>query len=130
MADGCRAAGAPLQVQGRPRACYRAAGFPRARAVADRRFCELTADVPQHAAAGRVPAHFELRLVSANGGIRWQSGWVNVSHVLAGEYAGLEEIDDGEWDLYFGRMKLGRFHKRLRRVEDAQGRLARKRVKV
>jgi putative transposase len=71
-----------------------------------------------------------MRLVSANGGIRWPHGRVNVSHVLAGEYVGLEEIDDGEWDLYFGRMKLGRFHERLRRVEDARGRLARKRVQV
>jgi transposase InsO family protein len=76
------------------------------------------------------PSHFEVRLVSANGGIRWENAWVNVSHVLGGEYVGFEEIDDGEWDLYFGRMKLGRFHERLRRVEDAQGRLARKRVKV
>src|SRR6266849_6754703 len=76
------------------------------------------------------PAHFEVRLVSANGGIRWLHGWVNVSHVLAGEYVGFEEIDDGEWDLYFGPMRLGRFHERLRRVEDARGRLARKRVKV
>jgi hypothetical protein len=76
------------------------------------------------------PSHFEVRLVSANGGIRWENAWVNVSHVLAGEYVGFEEIDDSEWDLYFGRMKLGRFHERLRRVEDAQGRLARKRVKV
>ncbi len=76
------------------------------------------------------PSHFEVRLVSANGGIRWENAWVNVSHVLAGEYVGFDEIDDGEWDLYFGRMKLGRFHERLRRVEDALGRLARKRVKV
>jgi transposase InsO family protein len=76
------------------------------------------------------PAHFEVRLVSANGGIRWLHDWVNVSHVLAGEYVGLEEIDAGEWDLYFGRLRLGRFHEPLRRVEDDQGRLARKRVKV
>jgi transposase InsO family protein len=76
------------------------------------------------------PAHFEVRLVSANGGIRWENSWVNVSHVIAGEYVGFEEIDDGEWDLYCGRMKIGRYHERLRRVEDAQGRLARKRVKV
>jgi putative transposase len=76
------------------------------------------------------PSHFEVRLVSANGGIRWLNAWVNVSHVLAGQHVGFEEIDDGEWDLYFARVKLGRFHERLRRVEDAHGRLARKRVKV
>lgn len=76
------------------------------------------------------PAHYEVRLVSANGGIRWQSRWVNVSHVLAGQYVGLVEIDAGEWDVYFGSLKLGRFHERLLRIEDALGRLARKRVKV
>jgi transposase InsO family protein len=76
------------------------------------------------------PAHFETRLVSANGGIRWLRRWVNVSQVLAGQTVGLQEIDAGQWDLYFGRLKLGRFHERLGRVEDAWGRLARKRVKV
>lgn len=76
------------------------------------------------------PGHFEVRLVSRNGGVRWQHHWVNVSHVLAEEYVGFEELDDGEWDLYVGPMKLGRFHERLRRVEDAQGNLARKHVKV
>jgi putative transposase len=85
---------------------------------------------PSRLPAIEYPAHFEVRLVSANGGIRWLNDWVNVSHVLAGEHVGLEEIDDGEWDLYFSRMKLGRFHERLRRVEDAHGRLARKHVKV
>ena len=65
--------------------------------------------------------------MSANGGIRWQPHWVNVSHVLGGEYVGLEEVDDGEWDLYFGPLKLGRFHERLFRVEDALGRLRRRR---
>jgi transposase InsO family protein len=76
------------------------------------------------------PGHYEVRLVSRNGGIRWNSRWVNVSHVLAGEYVGLVEIDDAEWDLYFGSVKLGRFHERLLRVEDALGRLARRRVQV
>lgn len=76
------------------------------------------------------PSHFEVRLVSTNGGIRWEHRWVNVSHVLGGEYVGLEEVDDGEWDLYFGRMRLGRFHERLLRVEDVQGQLSRKGPRV
>ena len=74
------------------------------------------------------PSHFEIRLVSANGGIRWQHQWVNVSHVLDGQYVGLEEVDDAEWDLYVGPLKLGRFHERLLRVEDTLGRLRRRRV--
>jgi putative transposase len=28
--------------------------------------------------------------------------WVNVSIVCVGEYVGLEEIDDGIWNVYFG----------------------------
>jgi len=49
------------------------------------------------------PDRFEVRYVSYNGGIRWNKGWVNVSITCAGEYVGLEEIDDGVWNVYFGR---------------------------
>ena len=72
------------------------------------------------------PDRFELRYVSANGGIRWNNDWVNVSVVCAGEYVGLEEIDDGIWNVYFGPLKLGRFHERLMRIEDEYGRIKRK----
>jgi len=41
------------------------------------------------------PDRFEVRYVSANGGMRWNRRWVNVSTVCIGEYVGLEEIDDG-----------------------------------
>jgi len=47
--------------------------------------------------------------VSRNGGIRWKSDWVNVSHVLMEEDVGLEEVPDGIWNLYFGPLLLGRF---------------------
>jgi hypothetical protein len=72
------------------------------------------------------PDRFEVRYVSANGGIRWKKHvWVNVSTVCIGEYVGLEEIDDGIWDVYFGPLRLGRLHDRLMRIEDAYGRLRR-----
>lgn len=32
------------------------------------------------------PDRFEVRYVSANGGIRWNCRWVNVSTVCIGEY--------------------------------------------
>jgi transposase InsO family protein len=73
------------------------------------------------------PDRFEKRYVSRNGGIRWNNEWVNVSVCCAGEYVGLEEIDDGVWNLYFGPLKLGRFHERHMRIEDANGRLLRHR---
>ena len=71
------------------------------------------------------PDRFEVRYVSANGGIRWNCDWVNVSIVCAGEYVGLEEIDDGLWNVYFGPLKLGRLHERHMRIEDEYGRLKR-----
>jgi putative transposase len=46
----------------------------------------------------------------------------------AGEYVGLEEIDDGIWNVYFESLKLGRFIEKQIRIEDALGRL--KRVNV
>jgi putative transposase len=73
------------------------------------------------------PDRFEVRYVSANGGIRWHHHWVNVSHVCVGAYVGLEEIDDGVWNIYFGPLKLGRFLERHMRIEDAYGRLKRRR---
>lgn len=63
-----------------------------------------------------------MRRVSHNGGIRWYGEWVNVSQTLGGEYIGLVEIDDREWDVYFGPLRLGRLHEETLRIEDALGR--------
>jgi len=71
------------------------------------------------------PDRFEKRYVSANGGIRWNGQWVCVSTVCAGEYVGLEEIDNGIWNVFFGALKLGRLLEREMRIEDANGRLKR-----
>jgi transposase InsO family protein len=61
------------------------------------------------------PGHFETRLVSNNGGIRWYSHRVPVSHLLAGHNIGLEELDHGLFNAYFGPIWLGHFleHKGL-----------------
>lgn len=74
------------------------------------------------------PDHFEIRLVSNNGGIRWNSRWVNISHVLKKQYVGLEEVGDGIFDVHFGFLRLGRFDCEDYRLEDALGRRTRKRV--
>jgi transposase InsO family protein len=74
------------------------------------------------------PDRFEMRYVSANGGIRWNHRWVNVSTVCVGEYVGLEEVDDGIWNVYFGPLRLGRLLERHMRIEDAYGRLRRRYV--
>lgn len=74
------------------------------------------------------PNHFEKRLVSRNGGIRWRCEWVNVSHVLGGEYVGLEEVDDARWDVYFGHLRLGQLDERTFTIKDALGRRARRKT--
>jgi transposase InsO family protein len=71
------------------------------------------------------PDRFEIRYVSANGGFRWKSNWVCISHVLEGQHIGLEEIDDGVWNVYFGPVRLGRLLERHLRIEDDLGRLKR-----
>jgi len=73
------------------------------------------------------PDRFEVRYVSANGGIRWNHQWVHVSICCAGEYVGLEEIDEGVWNVYFGPLTLGRLLERHMRIEDAYDRLKRHR---
>jgi putative transposase len=74
------------------------------------------------------PNRFEVRYVSANGGIRWNKHFVCVSSVCIGEHVGFEEIDDGIWNVYFGPLKLGRFDERHMRIEDQYGKLKRQRL--
>lgn len=82
--------------------------------------------MPSKLLAPEYPDRFEVRYVSANGGMRWHKNWVNISSVLIGEYVGLEEVDDGQWDVYFANYRLGRLHERFMRIEDAFGRLKRR----
>jgi transposase InsO family protein len=62
------------------------------------------------------PAHYEVRVVSTNSGIRWKNHWVSVSHVLAREPIGLEELDEGLWEVWYGPIRLGRLDERLMRI--------------
>jgi hypothetical protein len=49
---------------------------------------------------------------------------VNVSHLLGEEYLGLEEVDAGLFDVYFGPEWLGRFVESKLRIIDGEGRTA------
>jgi putative transposase len=69
------------------------------------------------------PDRFEVRYVSANGAMSWNKHSINVTSVLIGEYVGLEAIDDGVWDVYFGLKKIGRLLERHMRIEDHMGKL-------
>ena len=81
--------------------------------------------MPDKLAPVEYPDRFEVRYVSANGGIRWRKQWVNVTSALNGEYVGLEAIDEGLWDVYFSFKKIGRLHERHMRNEDHMGQFRR-----
>ena len=67
------------------------------------------------------PAHWEVRRVSTNGGIRWKTHRVAVSNALRQQPIGLEPIDDGVWEVGFGPLRLGRMDERQLTITDALG---------
>jgi transposase InsO family protein len=81
--------------------------------------------MPEKLGTFEYPPHFEVRLVSNDGAIRWHGKQINVSHVCRGQYVGLDEVDVGVWIVYFGPMKLGRLLEKHMKIEDLYGRLMR-----
>lgn len=68
------------------------------------------------------PGHFEVRRVGSNGCLRWRNHFVFVTHVLAHEDVGLEEIDNGIWALSFGPLLLARFDERNGHLREVHAR--------
>ncbi len=67
------------------------------------------------------PGHFEVRKVSANGGVRWKGRYLNITTVLLREYVAFEEVDDGIRTVYYSTTELGRFNERDFRITDLDG---------
>jgi putative transposase len=86
----------------------------------------LGAAVPRKLPEVEYLGHFETRYVSENGGIRWKKCWVNVTTTLAREWVGLEEVGDGQWDVYFSRLRLGPLDESRMQIEDPYGRWSRR----
>lgn len=53
------------------------------------------------------PEYYQVHKVSSNGVVYSHNGQLYISHLLHGERVGMEEIDDGIWDIYFGPIRLG-----------------------
>lgn len=58
------------------------------------------------------PDYYAERKVSSNGVVYWRNKLVYVSHLLAQERVGMDAIEDGIWQVYFGPVLLGRFDER------------------
>lgn len=56
----------------------------------------------------RYPDHFEVRRVRTNGQFKWKGKMLFLSLTLLHEDVGIELVDDGLWDVYFGKQRLAR----------------------
>lgn len=72
---------------------------------------------PERLPALEYPGHYEVRRCRRSGQIKWQGRRLFVSEVLAGEWLGIEEVDDGLWSVYFGPLLLGRYDERERELD-------------
>ena len=64
------------------------------------------------------PAHYLVRRVSRAGTIRVFKKQVFVSNTLHEDQVGLEEVDDGLYDLFFCFYQIGRYELRTNRIHD------------
>lgn len=69
------------------------------------------------------PRHYLVRRVSRAGTIRVLRRQVFVSNTLNEDYVGLEEVDDGVYDLYFCFYQIGRYHLQGNKIEDIVSRV-------
>lgn len=76
------------------------------------RYARSSREMPDRCPDPQYPGHAEVRKVSATGEVKFKSRSLFTSTVLAGEYVGLEEVDDGVWNLLFDEVLLGRFDER------------------
>lgn len=65
------------------------------------------------------PGHFEVRRVSSAGTFRLHNGQQFLSQALNQEMIGLEEVQDGIWNVIYYETLLGRFDERTRTITGA-----------
>jgi putative transposase len=62
------------------------------------------------------PVDFMVRRVNHSGAFKWHTRAIFITEALGGEAIGLEPIDDGEWQVYFGPHRVGIFDEHVGRV--------------
>ncbi len=64
------------------------------------------------------PAHYLVRRVSRAGTIRVFHNQIFVSNTLHEDYVGLEEVDDGVYDLFYCFYHIGRYELKTNKIHD------------
>jgi putative transposase len=75
-------------------------------------YSQSTRPFPSHLPELQYPSYFKPTKVHGSGVVYWSGLAIYVSHLLCGEYVGVEPTGDGVWDIYFGPVRLGRFDQR------------------
>lgn len=76
------------------------------------RWTPPTRTMPGRIKPPEYPGHFEVRRVSNGGAIRLAMHQRFLSNALANEYVGLEEVDDGIWNIIYYTTLVGRIDER------------------
>ena len=79
--------------------------------------------MPEKIETYEYPGHFLVRRVSRGGTIRMFHNQVFVSNTLQEDYVGLEEVDDGVYDLFFCFYHIGRYELRMNKIHDIVSRV-------
>ena len=76
------------------------------------------------------PAHYLVRRVSRAGTIRVLRRQIFVSNTLHEDYVGLEEVDDGVYDLFYCFYHIGRYELKTNKIHDVVSRVGLSRRQV
>jgi transposase InsO family protein len=74
--------------------------------------------MPERIETYEYPSHYMVRRVSRGGTIRVFHKQIFVSNTLQEDYVGLEEVDDGVYDLYFCFYHIGRYELQTNKIQD------------
>jgi hypothetical protein len=55
------------------------------------------------------PDDYAIKKILCKGDLKWRGKRIYLSETLAGEYVGLEQIDDRLWNIYFADIKLAKW---------------------
>jgi hypothetical protein len=86
----------------------------------DELWCEASRRYPSQIPEPEYPSHFEVRKVSGRGAIRLHTNQLFISVALLGEYIGLEEIDDGVWNIVYYNTLIGRIDEKRGTISGAK----------
>ena len=73
-------------------------------------YAPSTREFPKSLPQPEYPGHFDVRRVGKNGMLAWSGQLFWLTHSLADQDVGFEEVDTDTWSVSFGHLSLGSYH--------------------